>query len=248
MRKDEIISALQENLSLNTELCPIVRSDIDCINTNLVYKYFKLKGIEINEDNLISLMENASIIIFDKDSNKYMVTFGGILVFSDLSSIYIPHNMIKIINKVNKNFKETIVIQGNLLSILDSCEDTLRKILPKNYPVNGIFEGIRNAILYRDYTLSYREIEIKLNYNSITLISPGVLMNGKNISLSQYSKRNMWIYEKLITLDNKERFLDSGRGFLRMKRYFKGRGRLIFVNSIRENSFKIIYPGANSFK
>jgi predicted HTH transcriptional regulator len=214
----------------------------------LVHKYFNLKGIDVDDNNIISFAENASIITFDKDSNRYMVTLGGLLVFSDINSLYVPHNMIRIINKINKNFKENIIIQGNLLSMLDNCEDILKKILPKTYPVNGIFEGLRNAVLYRDYTLYYKEIEIILNYNSIMLISPGALMNGKNLNSSQYLKRNMWIYEKLITMDSEERFVNTGRGFFRMKRYFKGKGRLTFVNSIKENSFKIIYPGISLFK
>lgn len=248
MRKEEIISALQENLSLNLELCPIVKSDIGCINMELVHKYFSLKGIETNDNNIISFAENASIINFDRESNRHMATLGGLLIFSDINNLYVPHNMVKIVNKINKNFKENIIIQGNLISILDKCEDTLKKILPKSYPVNGIFEGIRNAVLYRDYNLYYKEIEIILNYNSIILISPGVLMDGRELNSSQYLKRNMWIYEKLITLDNKERFINTGRGFFRMKRYFKGKGRLTFVNSIKENSFKIIYPGVNLFR
>jgi predicted HTH transcriptional regulator len=248
MRKEEIISALQENLNLNLELCPIVKSDMNCVNMKLVHKYFNLKGIDVDDNNIISFAENASIITFDKDSNRYMVTLGGLLVFSDINSLYVPHNMIRIINKINKNFKENIIIQGNLLSMLDNCEDILKKILPKTYPVNGIFEGLRNAVLYRDYTLYYKEIEIILNYNSIMLISPGALMNGKNLNSSQYLKRNMWIYEKLITMDSEERFVNTGRGFFRMKRYFKGKGRLTFVNSIKENSFKIIYPGISLFK
>ena len=248
MRKEEIISALQENLNLNLELCPIVKSDMSCVNMKLVHKYFNLKGIDVDDNNIISCAENASIITFDKDSNRYMVTLGGLLVFSDINSLYVPHNMIRIINKINKNFKENIIIQGNLLSMLDNCEDILKKILPKTYPVNGIFEGLRNAVLYRDYTLYYKEIEIILNYNSIMLISPGALMNGKNLNSSQYLKRNMWIYEKLITMDSEERFVNTGRGFFRMKRYFKGKGRLTFVNSIKENSFKIIYPGISLFK
>lgn len=243
MRKEEIIFALNENLSLNVELCPIIKSEISFIDRNLVKKYFNLKGIEVDDNNIINLMENASIITFDKDSNKYLATLGGILVFSKYNSIFLPHNMIKIINNVNKNFENNIIINGDLLSMLDKSEERLKEILPKDYPINGIYEGLRNSILYRDYTLCCNEIEIVINPNSIVLISPGVIINGKDIGTSKYLKRNMWIYEKLITIDNKNRFFNTGKGFLRMKRYFKGKGKVVFVNSIKENCFKIIYPG-----
>lgn len=32
------------------------------------------------------------------------------------------------------------------------------------------------------------------------------------------SKRNMWLYEKLITLDDNKRFLNDGLGFYRIKK------------------------------
>ncbi|EDS78451.1 divergent AAA domain family [Clostridium botulinum C str. Eklund] len=53
----------------------------------------------------------------------------------------------------------------------------------------------------------------------------------------------MWIYEKIITLDNRKIFLQSGRGFSRMKKAFKDMGKVKFINSLRDNSFKVIYPG-----
>lgn len=248
MRKGEIISALNESLSLNIELSPIIKSDINFIDKDLVKKYFNLKGIEVDDDNIINLMENASIITFDRDIGSYLVTLGGMLVFSKNNSIFLPHNMIKIVNNINKNYEGNIIITGSLLSMLDDAEEYLVKILPKDYPVKGIHEGLRNAILYRDYTLCCNEIEIIINHHSVSLLSPGVLLNGKEISTSRYLRRNMWIYEKLITLDDKKRFFNTGRGFLRMKGYFKGKGKVSFINSIKDNTFKIIYPMTTALK
>ncbi|WP_196247178.1 hypothetical protein [Clostridium novyi] len=56
----------------------------------------------------------------------------------------------------------------------------------------------------------------------------------------------MWIYEKIITLDNRKIFLQSGRGFSRMKKAFKDMGKVKFINFLRDNSFKVIYPGMNA--
>ncbi|WP_125154048.1 helix-turn-helix domain-containing protein [Clostridium rectalis] len=248
MRKEEIVSSLQESLSLNLELCPIINSSVECINMDIVNDYFNLKGLELNEENTVNFMENASIIHFDKESNKHAVTLGGLLVFSDINNIYIPHNMIKIINNINKNYDSSFIIQGNLLTMLDECEIILKKVLPKYYPIQPIYEGISNAILYRDYTLYYKEIEVVLGYNSILVISPGILVNSKEVNSEKYLKRNMWIYEKLITLDNRKRFSTSGRGFKRMRRYFKNTEDIKFINSIKEDSFKIIYPGVKYVK
>lgn len=248
MRKGEIISALQENLSLNAELCPIPHSDLECINRELVDKYFISQGIKVDDENRIELMENASIIYMDKDSGKYMVTLGGLLVFCVNNNIHIPHNMIKITNKVNKNLKEIIIIQGDLLTMLDKSESILEDILLKTYPVEAVNEGVLNAILYRDYTMFNKVIEVIISYNSIIINSPGILIKGSSTGYINYVKRNMWIYEKVIALDSKSRFVKSGRGFNRMQKSFKQKGKVNFINSINDGDFKVIYPGVKKFK
>lgn len=195
MRKQEIISALQESLSLNIELCPVPHSDISCIEKSIVDKYFISQGIQTDDENRIELMENASIIYMDKDSGKYMVTLGGLLIFSRMNNVYIPHNMVRITNRINKDLDETIIIQGDLLSMLDKSEDILNNMLPKLYPTEALNEGIRNAVLYRDYTVFYKEIEVIIDHNSIAVISPGTLVKDRNGSFINSIKRNMWVYE-----------------------------------------------------
>lgn len=251
MRKQELVSAFHENLNLNIETCPILKSDMRCLNLGLIEQYFSSKGVEVNDENRTFLMESASIITKEKEGSKYYVTLGGLLVFCDINNVYIPHNMIRIVNRVNKSLNDIIIIQGQLLQMLDKCERMLQEILPHNYPSYAVFEGVKNAVLYRDYTIFYKEIEVIVDYNSISVISPGDLIKGENRvhkERSNYFKRNMWIYEKLITLDGKKRFIRSGRGFSRMKKAFKNYGKVIFINSNEYNYFKVIYPGINSIK
>ena len=104
MRKDELISCLQENLSLNIETMPIINSDINSLDFNIINKYFSNKGILVNDENRLEFMDNAGITFIERDYNKRVVTLGGLLVFSSVNSIYIPHNMIKIVNKVNDKY------------------------------------------------------------------------------------------------------------------------------------------------
>ena len=247
MRKDELISYLQENLSLNIETMPIINSDINSLNFNIIDKYFSNKGIVVNEENRLGFMDNTGITFVERDYNKRVVTLGGLLVFSDVNSIYIPHNMIKIINKINSNFDEVIIVQGSLLDMLDRVEEFFKNIFPVNYPIVAVHEAVKNAILYRDYTMFYKEIEIIINYNSVSVSSPGNLLFSTKINTHNYSKRNMWIYDKLIALDDKKRFVKSGRGFARMKRAFIKYGKIIFVDSKEDNSFKVIFPGIKNF-
>lgn len=245
MRKQELVSALQENLNLNVELCPITHSNPSCLDHNLIDKYFSSHNIQVNDENRNMLMENASIVYLDRESGEYKVTLGGLLVFSRINNIFIPHNMIRIVNKINKNFKEVILVQGDLLAIIDKSEEIVRKILPESYPVEAIYEGIKNAVLYRDYSVYYKEIEIIINFNSISIISPGILVKGKDVNSHNYLRRNMWIYEKLISLDNGNRFTKSSRGFTKMRKAFRNKGKVVFVNSVEYNLFKVIYPGVS---
>lgn len=248
MRKQEIVSLLQENLNFNVEMCPIMRSSLEHLDINLVDEYLRLQGIEANNQNRVNLMENSGIIIKESQSGDYVVTLGGLLVFSHVNNMYIPHNMIKIINKINKKIDEVTIIQGELLKMLDLSEEILYKILPSGYPIYAVYEAVKNAVLYRDYTIFNKEIEVVINNNSIVVISPGVLAKGMGINSHNYLRRNMWIYEKLILLDSKRRFVKSGRGFTKMKKAFKNYGKVFFINSMKNNNFKVIYPSIKKFK
>ena len=247
MRKEELISCLQENFSLNIETMPIINSDINSLDSNIINKFFVNKGILVNEDNRLELMDNAGITFIERDYNKRVVTLGGLLVFSSINSIYLPQNMIKIVNNVNKNFDEVIIVQGHLLDMLDRVEEFFKKIFPANYPIGAVHEAVKNAILYRDYTIFYKEIEIVVSYNSVSVVSPGNLLFSTEINTHNYSKRNMWIYDKLIALDDRKRFIKSGKGFVRMKKAFIKYGKVIFVDSKGDNTFKAIFPGIKHF-
>jgi predicted HTH transcriptional regulator len=248
MRKQEIVSALQDSVSLYLEQCPIMQSSIDCLDIKLIDKYFHFHRIDSNKENRITLMENASIIHFDRDLNKHVATFGGILVFSRKNYVYIPHNMIRIINKINSEEAQVIIIRGDLLTMMDTCEETLKRLLPVNYPTEAIFEAVKNAVLYRDYTIHYKEIEVILGHDSISVISPGIFIKGKDISNHNYVKRNMWIYEKFIALDDKNRFMKPQRGFSMMRKAFKNIGKVVFINSLSSDFFKVVFPGIDRIK
>lgn len=247
MRKQELIALFEENLSLTIETCPLIRSGIDMLNMKLVDKYFNKKGIEINEENRKFLLLSAGIAFELKEGSPLKCTYGGLLVFSDKNYIYIPNNMIKITNKLNNDYGELHIIQGDLLSMVDKAEEKIIEILDKEYPVHAIIEAIKNAVLYREYFDLNKIIEIVIDENKIVISSPGEFIdeNGKGQRIN-YNKRNMWLYEKLITLDEKKRFLNSGRGFIVIQDAFKGRGKVKFVNSRVDHSFKVILPGINN--
>lgn len=244
MRKQELIALFEENLSLTIETCPIIRSRIDMLNMELVNKYFAKKGITINEENKEFLLVTSGIAFEEKEGVPLKCTYGGLLVFSDKNSICIPNNMIKIIDKMDNIYGDVHIIQGNLISMVDKAEEKILEILPKEYPTYAVVEAIKNAVLYREYFDLNRIIEINIDKNNIVISSPGEFID-ENIKgeRTNYNKRNIWLYEKLITLDEKKRFLNNGKGFTRIRDAFKTKGKVRFINSRIEHSFKVILPG-----
>lgn len=240
MRRSELIAAFEENMELTVETSSVIRSNVNMLDDNLLKLYFRQKGIELNDENRDFLLESAGIINYVNKLNDYRCTYGGLLVFSEINSLAIPNNMIKIVDKPKNNI---IIIQGSLLTMIDKAEEEINNILPKNYPKNTVVEAIKNAILYREYADVNKIIEVDITDKSVVITSPGGFID-KNINFNKIScsKRNMWIYEKLITLDKKRRFLNDGRGLLRIKGAFKGKDRVRFINSKSKNSFKVILP------
>lgn len=247
MRKQELIALFEENLSLTIETCPLIKSSIDMLNMDLVNKYFNKKGIELNDENINFLLISSGIAFQQKEGSPLKCTYGGLLVFSDKNYLYIPNNMIKIINKLNDVSGELHIIQGNLLSMIDKAEEKIREILPKGYPMQAVIESIKNAVLYREYFDLNKIIEITIDKNNVIISSPGEFI-GENTKgqRTNYNKRNIWLYEKLISLDEKRRFLNSGRGFVIIKNAFKGKGKVRFINASVEHCFKVILPGVSN--
>lgn len=244
MRKQEILRVLESQLELNVETCPMIRSKKEFLNNELIDKYFNKKGIYINNENMDFLLESTGIVYKGLDDNEYKCTFGGLLVFSENNSLCIPNNIIKVINKLN-NKSEVTIVQGSLLTMIYRTMKIIRDILPENYPFTAIDEAIKNAVLYREYMEVNRFIEIVVTPRSILVESPGdrVTKNVGN-NMTTHIKRNMWLYEKLITMDN-NLFINDGRGFARMKNCFKDRTkkRVKIINLQEQNTFKVILPG-----
>ncbi len=54
--------------------------------------------------------------------------------------------------------------------------------------------------------------------------------------------RNSWLYQRLLSLDVKRRFMRSGTGMLRIKKAFAEIGEVKFLNIGSQNLFKVILP------
>lgn len=242
MRKSEILNVFQERLDLNIETCPIVNANEKLLDEELISSYFESKGVKLDSKNRDFLLNSSNIVRVDRVSDDKRCTLGGLLVFSKINSIVIPYNLIKILDKESE---EVVIIQGTLLDMIDSASNYIVKVIPKKYPVNAIIEAIKNAVLYRDYTLSDC-IEIVIDKSEISVKNPGRFIESSDTYRMNYAKRNMWIYEKLITLDKEQRFTGDGQGFRRMTKMIKDIGSIKIEDSSNENTVKVIFPGVDS--
>lgn len=245
-RRDEIASMLQNGGIINDEQIPIYNVSLDVLNDRLIKEYFKRTNIgDLTEDKV--LLNNLGIIHYDKDSEQFYPTIGGILMFCDNPQLYLSHTGIRIIyfegeNKKAKNFS------GNLIMLLDRSLRFIKDYLhDTKYPFEPIEEAVANAIAHRDYFDNTREILIYLGDDKFEISNPGSISRRDtitNITREQNPfRRNNWLYHTLLIMDDKKRFMKSGLGLQKIKNSFVEPSRVRLSNLRKNNLFKVILPG-----
>ncbi len=243
-RRHELAAMFQESGMINLEMLPIYEGEIEEIDEKIVYAY--CKKINVREEISLELLENLGICI-KTEEGKYRPTLGGILVFGKYPQKHILGASIRVINDLKE---ETIVkiFQGNILVMLNEVEFYLKNILRyHDYPIEGLYECIRNSLVHRDYFDVSREIVVYLGKNKVEINNPGILMMEDTVSSILKEKnpyrRNNWIYQRLLILDDEIRFLGGGMGFSRIKKSFENTGMVKFFNIYKRNLFRVILPG-----
>lgn len=251
MRREEIASLLQDAGLLNYELIPIIRAGIESMNMIKIREYCSKIGAPFDGSNF-EVLESLGILTRDRESNEFHPTGGGLLLFGYNPQLYLPHCCIKVLNKINPLHEQVKTFSGPLLQMIDDAEEFVKKVVDEeSYPLSAVNEALANAVAYRDYFDMYHEILVLIFNDSLQIISPGSLIKNSNNRIygdNIPARRNMWLYQRLITLDMKNRFLQTGRGFKRMRKAFSGRGKIKFLNMEDKNVFKVIFPGVEMFK
>jgi len=107
----------------------------------------------------------------------------------------------------------------------------------------ALFEAIANALVHRDYYDLTRSTVVKIGEKFIEVANPGCLLEGNMIYNMGREiiprRRNPWIYQKMIILDEHNLFLKGGKGIGRIKKTYPT-AKIININS--QNTFKIILP------
>ena len=242
-RREEIASMLQYNGIINNERTPLFNMSLDVYDKNLIGEYLDKINLSNQEDNY-SLLNNLGIIHYDRDSDMYVPTLGGVLIFSKNPQMFLPYTGIRIINRFSSE-KTAVFIKGNIFDMIDKVVQYFID-LDIDYPINAIKEAVINAIIHRDYFDISRDILINVGKRKIVVSNPGSTFGKERLNnlirSNNPRRRNNWLYNTFLIIDSGK---DTGRGLLFIKSSFKE--RVQFINVRKTNIFKVVMPGMNNF-
>lgn len=243
-RREEIADMFQNGGLINNEQIPLLNMTVDIYSDTLIREYLhrmNLSGQEKNDGLLCTL----GFMHYDKYEDKLCPTIGGILLFCENPQRYIPSLGVKIFDRTSGK-KKIYQIEGNIFALL---EKTMAHISPHKayYPIEAIEESLCNALLHRDYFDMTRSVVIHLRTDKVIISNPGAIFGNERLSnlYHQYNprRRNGWLYEKVIQIDDKGRFLKADTGMSYIKKLCKNVGSVRYINMQKINLFKVILPG-----
>lgn len=250
-RREEIANMLQESGILQHERVVLHNADTAELDDALISEYIAKTGLASNTEDYYTLLDGIGIVGRDEDSSRYHPTVGGLLVFGYNPQKYLPQAGIRVINNYARHKVEYFT--GSIIKLLDGVETYLKdNINDEAYPVDAVVDAVANAAVHRDYFTYEREIVVFIQKDKIEISNPGAMCGEDDtaylIEEANPCRRNQWLYQRLLVIDNKKRFLKSGLGIKRMQEAFKQLGGVEFISYDRRNLFKVICPGPQSMK
>lgn len=239
-RRSELASMMQENGLLTFETVVIKEADLEALDFDRINHFFKSMHVETEQPQTI-LME-AFGFISNKGGGEFSPTIGGLLLFGKNPQIYLPQCYVSITYG-----NDTRIISGNIPAILDQVSADIKRIVgSQDYPMEAFEEALANALIHRDYCDLSRGIAITVTERTIEIVNPGAVTAGSKVYRHMKEcfpeRRNAWLYQRFISIDERRRFLQSGLGINRIRKAFNAVGTVKFVNLGRQNSFKVVLP------
>lgn len=240
-RRNEIANLFQENGLMTYETVLLRNVQIEELDFELVKSFFSSLDVFSDRPNQL-LLEALGLIGQRTDGDIYHPTVGGMLLFGKNPCKFLPHVYVKVIYK-----DQVRIFQGNILSQLENTLEYLMDIIKiKDYPFFALDEVVANALVHRDYLDFSKGITISISQKIIEVSNPGALLAGNSVykfaKENNPERRNPWLYQRLLTLDPKKRFMKSGLGMSRVKEAFWDIGQVKFINLGSSNLFKVILP------
>ncbi len=238
-RRSELASMMQENGLLSFETVVVRNAPIEALDFARINYFFKSMSVASDEPQAI-LME-AFGFISSRDGGGFSPTMGGLLLFGKNPQVYLPQCYVSVTYG-----HETEIITGNIFAMLDQTSARISSLISQDYPMEAFEEALANALVHRDYCDLSRGVQITLTEKTIEITNPGAVTVGSKMVLhlkeSFPERRNAWLYQRFISIDERRRFLKSGVGMNRIRKAFETIGKVKFVNLGKQNSFMVVLP------
>lgn len=235
MHKEEIASMMQDNGLISYELLPVIKASLKDLDEEKIKAFLINSNLppEVNKD----ILASTGIITIEKETGEHHPSCGGMLLFGKFPQNFLPHSLIKIHNNINLAYPQNFIAYGTLIEMLDSACNFIFNCLSNYFFQKTIIENLlAKAVIYRDYFEIYNCVEVNLNKSSIEIINPGSSTKGFGKSKDVYTKRNMWLYLKFLSLDINKKYLHN--------QYYNSKDykNIKFYNIPSRNLFKAVIP------
>jgi predicted HTH transcriptional regulator len=239
-RRSEIAGMMQENGVFSHETSVIRNAGLDSLDQDQISLYLDSLGVFSDRPNEIIM--DAMGIIGDGEGGRKAPTVGGMLLFGKNPMVYLPHAHVKV-----EGNGDAEILSGSIVPLLDLVMSRVHQLMDRqDYPYQAVEEAVANALAHRDYLDYTRGITVSIHDRTLEITNPGALISGttlhRTVRPDQISRRNPWLYQRLLTLDRGKRFLKSGKGMARIKAAFSQIGEVKFVSIGTSNLFKVIFP------
>lgn len=233
-RREEIANMFQEHGLFSYERVLLTGVPLDSLDMKLIEEDF---------GNNFLLLEGLGIIGKHEENEEYHPTIGGLILYGRNPYLFLPHVYIKVY--YNDQAK---LFTGNVLKLLDDVELFLKEICAdEHYPLQAVFDVLANAVVHRDYLDFSTGIQVVLHPKYIEVTNPGAMISGNRIYKyhkdNNPKRRNPWLYQRLLMIDKKGRFLKYGLGISRIRNCFANPNDAKFINLGSQNLFKVVLPG-----
>lgn len=239
-RRSEIASMLQESGLLTYETVPLPNARMEDLDQELMLSYFKTLQVGGESPNQVLLQ--ALGFVAETENSGITPTIGAMLLFGKNPSIFLPHCYVKITQSDN-----SCHITGNIFVMMQKSCQVIRELLQEpGYPYAAIEEALGNALIHREYLDTSRGVHVDIRENCIEISNPGALVAGnkpvKYVSDRNPERRNPWLYERVLIMDQGKPFINMGNGISRVKDAFPKKEKVRFINLGSKNLFKVILP------
>lgn len=142
--RHEIANMLQQFGMVSFENIPCRSGRLEDLDEKLIQSIIGKINLEQIQDRMI--LCSLGILATDLEVEVYYPTYGGLLLFGKMPQDFIPQSTLEVTYG-----ERCIGIKGNIMSMLNSFEEIVQKLIPSKYPLEAILEIVTNALIHRSY-------------------------------------------------------------------------------------------------